>query len=186
MFWFWCFDSCIYWIIEACFFHTYRVTIWWRSACTWVLELKERNSYRVQVSNWRPCMFWICFLLLIVYILNMLIRKFCIIGFFLICTFFFLFDTHCMDACHTMQAYIEIDWNLGSNPFEYSLSQSSNHVLLITLDPYPLNCPFLPLLFSIFCIKTYRISLVWGGNGTFCWWGFGIFYKEFGRFNLGL
>jgi hypothetical protein len=36
------------------------------------------------------------------------------------------------------------------NLFEYSLSQSSNHVFRITLDPHPLNCPFHPLLFSIF------------------------------------
>jgi hypothetical protein len=58
-----------------------------------------------------------------------------------------------MDACHTMQACIEIDENFGSNPSEYSLSQSSNHALLIILDPYPLNCPFLPYCLAFFVLK---------------------------------
>jgi hypothetical protein len=60
-----------------------------------------------------------------------------------------------------MQAYVQIDWNMGSGLFEHGLSLSSNHHFFpITLDTHPLNCPLHLSLFGIFCINTYRVFLV--------------------------
>jgi hypothetical protein len=49
---------------------------------------------------------------------------------------------------------------MSSDLFEYGLSQSSNHLLQLTLDPRALNCSLHPSLFGIFCIKPYVFFFV--------------------------